>query len=157
MLNKLSLSQKELVELCGTTGFIYFKSNESKKIILNITPVPKPRMVKSDAWRKRKCVLAYWAFKDNLNILAKNAGLNDLPANDFHVIYRLPMPASWSKKKAAEMDGKPHQQRPDCDNLQKALQDCLCKTDEHIWDFRVTKLWAETGSIEIRILSERNT
>lgn len=121
--------------------------------IIPIIPKPKPRMVKSDAWKKRPCVVAYWQWKAELHIAANQAGLNDLPDSGFHVTYHLPMPESWSKKKRAQMNGKPHQSKPDGDNLQKALQDCLCKSDQHIWDFRVTKLWAEQGAIEIKILS----
>ena len=33
------------------------------------------------------------------------------------VSFIMPMPKSWSKKKRAAMDGKPHTARPDIDNL----------------------------------------
>lgn len=131
-------------------GIYYEPSPSGKTFIIPIIPKPKPRMVKSDAWKKRPCVVAYWQWKDQLNIAANQVGLNDLPDSGFHVTYHLPMPESWSKKKRAQMNGRPHQSKPDGDNLQKALQDCLCKTDQHIWDFRVTKLWAESGAIEIK-------
>lgn len=116
--------------------------------------MPKPRMVRSDAWKNRPCVVAYWKWKDHLNILANQLGLKGLPESGFHVIYHLPMPDSWTKKKKALMNGKPHQTKPDADNLQKALQDCLCASDQHIWDFRVTKVWAEKGAIEIKSILE---
>lgn len=145
-----------LAKMHETTGFYYMPSTPPKEsIILNITPIPKPRMVKSDAWKKRPCVVAYWQWKNQLNIAANQVGLHDLPESGFHVIYHLPMPGGWTKKKRALMNGKPHQSKPDGDNLQKALQDCLCKTDQHIWDFRVTKLWAEKGAIEIK-MSDNN-
>lgn len=41
----------------------------SKMISYPLTPVPKPRMTKSDAWRKRPCVMRYWAFKDKVREL----------------------------------------------------------------------------------------
>lgn len=59
-----------------------------------ITPVPKPRMTQSDRWRKRKCVLKYFAFKDKvreLNII--------IPESGSRIVFILPMPDSWSKKK----------------------------------------------------------
>jgi Holliday junction resolvase RusA-like endonuclease len=48
------------------------------------------------------------------------------------------------------MDGKPHQSKPDKDNLEKALMDALFTDDSHIWDSRVTKLWGKEGQIIIK-------
>jgi Holliday junction resolvase RusA-like endonuclease len=59
------------------------------------------------------------------------------------------MPASWSQKKRAVMNGQAHQQKPDVDNMIKALMDALYAEDAHIWDLRVTKLWGESGQILI--------
>jgi hypothetical protein len=42
-----------------------------------------------------------------------------------------------------------HQQKPDVDNMIKALMDALYAEDAHIWDLRVTKLWGESGQILI--------
>ncbi len=47
------------------------------------------------------------------------------------------------------MAGKPHQQKPDKDNLEKALMDAIYADDAHIWDSRVTKRWGEEGKIII--------
>ena len=42
------------------------------------------------------------------------------------------------------------QQKPDVDNLLKALQDSLCgKCDAHVWDARGIKVWDTSGFIEI--------
>ncbi|CNL09497.1 Holliday junction resolvase [Yersinia mollaretii] len=48
------------------------------------------------------------------------------------------------------MDGKPHQTKPDKDNLEKALLDAIFEDDCRIWDGRVTKLWGEIGKIIIQ-------
>lgn len=113
-------------------------------IIYPITPIPKPRMVKSDAWKKRKCVLRYWAFKDEI----KRLGVQY--ENGSAVIFALPMPPSWSKKKRAAMNGKPHTATPDNDNMLKALLDCIFKEDKHLhWYGPIRKIWAERGSITI--------
>jgi Holliday junction resolvase RusA-like endonuclease len=119
-------------------------------IKLDIAPVPKPRMVKSDSWAKRPAVLRYWDFKDEL---VRLWGDRELP-DTFHVIFTMPMPVSWSEKRKALFDGKPHQQKPDADNLQKGLQDSLMDDDSVIWDVRMTKRWGRVGSIEIRELGE---
>ena len=39
----------------------------------------------------------------------------------YHIQFHFAMADSWSKKKKAEMNGKPMQQKPDNDNLFKAF------------------------------------
>ncbi|QSW33791.1 MULTISPECIES: RusA family crossover junction endodeoxyribonuclease [Leclercia] len=113
--------------------------------IYNVVPMGKPRMTRADKWKKRPEVLRYRAFCDHVRLLGVK-----LPEANSHVTFILPMPKSWSKKKRAEMNGKPHQSKPDKDNLEKALLDALFEDDAHIWDSRVTKLWGEVGQIIIR-------
>ena len=114
-----------------------------------ITPVAKPRMTQSDRWKKRPCVMKYWAFKD----LVRLAGIK-LPEGGSHVIFHMPMPKSWSKKKRAEMDGKPHKLKIDIDNLTKALLDAIFNDDKIVWNIWVTKLWSYSGKIEVGLISE---
>lgn len=57
------------------------------------------------------------------------------------------MPPSWSEKKRREMEGKPHQQKPDLDNLLKSL-DALYEDDSVIWKISAEKVWAREGFIE---------
>lgn len=113
--------------------------------VYRITPVPKPRQTRADKWQKRPAVVRYRAFADECR-----AACIQVPEQGAHVVFHLPMPASWSKKKKAEMIGQPHQQKPDVDNLQKALMDAVLADDSGVWDIRTTKRWAETGSIEIK-------
>ena len=47
------------------------------------------------------------------------------------------------------MIGKPHQQRPDIDNLVKGLMDALLEEDSHIHTVYAKKIWAEKGSIDL--------
>ncbi|EMY7639933.1 RusA family crossover junction endodeoxyribonuclease [Citrobacter freundii] len=112
-----------------------------------ITPVGKPRMTSADKWKKRPEVLRYRAFCDE--VLLQGV---ELPESGSHVTFILPMPASWSKKKRAEFNGKPHQAKPDFDNMMKALMDAIYENDAHILDVRVSKLWGETGRIIIEEL-----
>ncbi|WP_334254054.1 RusA family crossover junction endodeoxyribonuclease [Mannheimia indoligenes] len=112
-----------------------------------ITPMGKPRMTRSDKWKQRPEVLRYREFKDEVRLNKVS-----LPESGYHITFVLPMPKSWSKKKKAEMDGKPHQQKPDKDNLEKALLDALFDDDCRIWDGRVSKVWGETGKIIIKEL-----
>lgn len=115
----------------------------------NITPVAKPRMTQRDKWKKRPVVNKYYAFKDTVNLIANRLKYKVEPilSIDFHI----PMPKSWSKKKRIEMKGKPHQQKPDLDNLIKAWKDCLCKEDSFVWSYKdCNKYWSETGKIIVR-------
>lgn len=66
-----------------------------------------------------------------------------------HIIFIIPMPKSWSQKKRDLMNGQPHQQKPDIDNLTKSLLDALFDDDSHIWDIRTSKVWGEMGQIII--------
>lgn len=109
-----------------------------------VTPIGKPRMTRSDKWKQRPAVMRYRFFCDDVR-------LHDirLPEAGAHVTFVIPMPQSWSKKKRALMNGKPHKAKPDIDNLEKALLDALFDNDAHIWDLRKTKIWGEEGAIII--------
>ncbi len=113
-----------------------------------IEPVAKPRMTQRDKWQKRPCVMKYRWFADLCR-----AYKIEIPASKAHVLFKLPMPKSWTKQRKKIMEGQPHQQRPDVDNLLKSLLDALFKDDAHIWDIRVSKVWSIKGEIVIRDLA----
>lgn len=102
-------------------------------------------MTQKDRWAKRPPVLRYRAFCDEVKL-----NRISLPESGYHVTFVLPMPDSWSKKKRAEMAEKPHQQKPDADNLLKALMDAIYSEDCAVWDVRVTKRWGNAGEIIIK-------
>jgi Holliday junction resolvase RusA-like endonuclease len=112
---------------------------------ISITPVPKPRMTQSDRWRKRDCTTRYFDFKDALRDALGDAAL----PQTYRLVFHLPMPPSWSRKKRAVMRGQPHQQKPDIDNLAKAVLDSLYADDAGLWDLHSVKFWADVGAIEI--------
>lgn len=114
--------------------------------IYNIAPIPKPRMTQSDKWKTRPAVLRYREFCDQV----RAAGV-ELPDHGAVITFLLPMPQSWSKKKREAMNGKPHQQKPDLDNLIKALCDAIHKEDQHIWQYEACKLWGVEGMIMIEV------
>lgn len=91
--------------------------------------------------------MRYRAFADELRLKYRE----DLPS-ELSLVFHLPMPPSWSQKKRAEMAGKPHQQKPDFDNLAKAVCDALASEDSYIWRCHVEKYWAEEGAIDINPL-----
>ena len=123
-------------------------------ITLDITPIGKPRMTQQDKWLKppRKPVKLYWEYKENLLKEAHLKGFEMRECN-LHITFVLPMPHSWSHIKKTQMDKTPHQSKPDTDNILKGIQDCLCKSDSHIWDVRITKIWGRYGRIIINEIS----
>jgi len=116
-----------------------------------VTPMAKPRMTRSDKWKQRECVLRYRAYKDQLRLRQIQ-----VPEGGVRITFVLPMPASWSKKKRAEMMLQPHQQTPDVDNLHKGLLDALFVDDCKVWDHWITKIWGESGAIQIETFEEIN-
>ncbi len=115
-------------------------------MIYNIVPVPKPRMTQKDKRRKdkrpRPCVARYWAFVKEVQYKMKGV---DLERSTIHFFFR--MPNSWSVAKKARMLGEPHRQKPDIDNLWKALADALNKDDSHIAKMQASKSWANRSCI----------
>ena len=116
-------------------------------VIYPITPCTKPRMTQRDKWKKRPRVLKYFAFRDEVKLRGV-----EYPESGAHIIFHIPLPKSRTKKKRALMDGKPHQQVPDKDNLDKVLMDAAYDNDCRVWDSRVTRLWAFKGAREIKAM-----
>ena len=115
----------------------------------NIKPVPKPRMTRSDVWRKRPSVVRYREYKDELKRQAVNFSLPE----SFTVTFGIQVPDSYSTKKKELSIGRPHQLKPDIDNLLKGLMDCFLEEDCKVWKVTAKKIWARKGFIHI----EENT
>ena len=115
-------------------------------VIINIEPNTKPRMTRSDKWKKRPCVLQYRAFCDELRLKAGNFKLS----GSFQIVFYLSMPKSWSKKKRDLMRGQRHQEVPDLDNLIKAVNDALLEQDKITFQIQASKWWADEGQIVIQ-------
>ncbi len=110
-----------------------------------ICPVAKPRMTRADKWRKRPATAKYWHFVDECRL-----NRVELPCFGAHVTFVLPMPKSWSKKKKAIQNGKPHMSRPDLSNMLKAIEDAIYQEDSVIYDVHIEKCWGIEGKIIIK-------
>lgn len=132
-----------------TLNELKVESKRIKKIIFNIDPIGKPRMVRSDIWSGRKSVSQYWAYKDLLKAEAykKRYKIKDT----LRIKFFIQMPESWSKKKKKMMENKPHDSKPDIDNLLKGFLDCLMENDSKVYKVETSKYWAAKGYIEIMI------
>ena len=119
-------------------------------MILNIAPCSKPRMTQRDKWKKRQCVVNYFAFRDRIRQELTTIYSNQLLGHGLDVIFLVEMPKSWSKKKKAKMAGEPMQSKPDIDNYIKGLLDAMYKEDKLVWSISAMKIWtAEKGQIII--------
>lgn len=150
----MKFTLNEINEICS------YLEIERIDYILYMTPCPAPRMTRSDQWktnpnhpdpnkRQRPQVTRYFAFRDELRILAHNA--NWKLTEVLNIIFMIEMPDSWSAKKKKEMLFKKHQSRPDRDNYLKAVQDTFRVDDGYIWDGRTSKLWSHTPAILIYV------
>jgi Holliday junction resolvase RusA-like endonuclease len=111
-------------------------------MIYPITPTPKPRMTRRDKWAKRPAVLRYRAFCDQVRVVMRDTDL------DHWLTFHVPMPKSWSTKKRLAMAGLSHRQKPDIDNLVKAVFDALLDDDSGVSEVHARKVWADQGAIE---------
>ena len=122
--------------------------NNMDKLTVVIDPVAKPRMTRSDRWKKRPCVVRYRAYSNRL----REAALLQkyVPANELIMQFHIKMPVSWSKKKKEQMRNKPMQSRPDIDNLEKSILDSLFPNeDSAVWKVCASKRWADVGSVTL--------
>jgi len=117
------------------------------KIKLNIKPIAKPRMTQSDKWAKRDVVKRYFAFKDELIKQADAKGFE--LQQSYSILFCLPFPKSYSKKKCESLLLQAHKLKPDLDNLLKAINDSFLQDDSAIYCIRAKKIWAYEGSITI--------
>ena len=138
----------------------------SKKIILNITPATNVRATQGDrvffriprdklrppGLKRLKRLEKYNQYKIDLRAAALEKGFELLPQGCSFRFY-IPMPKTWSKKKRAIMHFKLHQQKPDIDNLMKAVFDSMLSEDKGVAHFEAVKFWVDfpTGWIEIAV------
>ena len=122
-------------------------------MILQIAPVSKPRMTRADRWKKRQSVLKFFAFRDAIRQSSAWKTLELLDMDSFKIVFHVPMPKSWSKKKKILHNGKPHNQTPDLDNFLKAWKDSVFSEDSVVWRVHACKLWTSgPGHIIVRDL-----
>ena len=116
------------------------------KFVFDVVPVAAPRMNRADRWKRRPCVLRYFAYRDQVRALAEEQGFT-LPER-FYLWFQMPMPNSWSQRKKRMMFGEPCLSKPDADNLGKGFFDCFGE-DKHVWSVQITKTWHDKGGIVV--------
>jgi len=119
--------------------------------------IGKPRMTQRDKWASRPCVLRYWAFKDRIieQFIQEFRCLFAAPVALSWTAY-IEMPKSWSNAKRKAIRGQEHRQKPDRDNIDKAIMDALFKEDKKVSSGTLIKRWADGDGprIEMEITYE---
>lgn len=108
-------------------------------------------MTRSDKWKQRPAVMRYRAFCDELRLKVTLVSNKTLAVQTGAMIltFGIPFAKSATKKFKEAHLNKPHQQKPDIDNLAKAILDALYTEDSHIHELHARKLWANEGYIVI--------
>lgn len=119
-------------------------------------------MTQRDKWKKRPVVTRYHEFRDLLRMEVRNAliasghtglGCAELmkEATELSWTAYFPIPPSWSGKKKLSHQGQPHRQKPDRDNIDKAIMDSLFEEDCGIHAGTIRKLWDDGEGARIVI------
>ena len=134
------------------TGRAWLEAPGELRISMYESPLGKPRMTQRDKWKQRTVVLAYRAWCDRLRsvigtILPDASAVASLSWQAYFV-----PPESWSKKRRLAAIGTLHRQKPDRDNIDKAILDCLYpKVDSEIAAGTIEKRWCHNSRLEITI------
>lgn len=123
-------------------------------IVYEGQPVPKPRQTQQDKWIVRPEVARYRAYANDLCkvAMAARAGKALISAVSVECLFVMPFAKSTSKKIREQMAGQPFQQRPDVDNLGKAVMDALWpKDDSQIAEFYALAIWDDGKGARVMI------
>lgn len=112
-------------------------------------PLGKPRMTRRDKWKKRPCVLRYRSWAD----LARASAPREFGPEVVAVSWKayMPLPASWSAKKKMTYRGQLHRQKPDRDNIDKAVLDALFQSDCGVATGKIEKRWDDGNGPRLEI------
>lgn len=125
------------------------------RIVFKIDPVPasRPRVAQFGTYYLPK----YQQFrKDMAKLLMGAKKTRYTQPLKLDVVFRVPLPKSYSQKKRTEMDGAYCATNFDLDNLEKALYDSMngvtYEDDRQIVMHTTRKVWVDgRGSIEVEI------
>jgi Holliday junction resolvase RusA-like endonuclease len=139
---------------------------KSKIVRFNITPQTNVRSTQGDriyfripesklhapGLKRKLRLVRYNDYKDSIFVLSRKHQFT-FPNQGCHIRFYIPCPRSWSQKKKARYHGMMHQNKPDIDNLVKAIFDSLFKEDKNVSHFQASKRWvdSENGWIEFEI------
>lgn len=127
--------------------------SEPGTVTVMLPIIGKPRQTRRDKWAKRPAVVRYRAWCDKLRAAVPAEWRFAAPVVFSWVAY-IACPKSYGKSRSEALAGKPHRQKPDRDNCDKALMDALWEHDERVAVGSMAKYW-DDGMGERIILTAR--
>lgn len=158
---KAQNTHKALQDVVTTfiSGFAIAPKDKEKPVKLAPTlkftipgqPVGSPRQTQRDKWMKRPCVVKYrdWCSKARASVGPGTEKLNLFTEVSF--IAYMEFPKSYSVNKRADLTRQPHHQKPDIDNIAKALFDALFEDDKVIYKLSAEKRWQDSRGPRIEV------
>lgn len=129
--------------------------NGTVRLDIQGPPPGKPRMTKSDKWRKRSATDKYWVWANAIKVAVAGCIPPAAMVAEVNWTAYFEPPPSWSKKKRVAAIGTRHRSKPDLDNIAKALSDTLWPDDDSaIADGTFRKRWDWTARLEVEIITE---
>ena len=115
-------------------------------------PMGKPRMTRSDKWKKRDCVMRYRTWADAARAaFGKTEKIVLTQPTTLSIIAYFPIPDSWSRFKKDAAKNMPHTVTPDGDNVMKGLKDALFHNDQMVVDGWYRKLYDDGRGARIEV------
>jgi Holliday junction resolvase RusA-like endonuclease len=117
-------------------------ASPTRSITIIGTPVGKPRQTQRDRWKLRPAVVRYRAWADHARATVwRELGRDALTEVPLQVIVMAWLPRPKRPRPGQEL-GAPHRQKPDADNVLKAVCDALWPGhDERIAAGSIGKAW----------------
>jgi Holliday junction resolvase RusA-like endonuclease len=118
-------------------------------------PIAKPRQTRRDKWMQRDSVMRYRNYADHLRLAANCQRLASLlpQIRKVELLFVIPIPPSYSKRRRAETIGQPCEAKPDLDNLCKSVLDALWPAgDSAITQIAMRKIWDDGAGARTEIV-----
>lgn len=141
---------------CGGAGCKACFVPESPKVFLPVAPMPYVRTTGRQKFVDER-YKKYAAYKEHVGMLAAHYidYIDKGNAIEVELTFHMPIPASWSKKKKEEHEGRPHINTPDVDNLVKGFFDAVNKfiwvDDNQVFKVTATKIYSSGPGIEVGV------
>lgn len=144
---------------CNAEQLNIFMGATMMHYALNIEPMGAVRMTNRGKFVKGNAQ-RYLSYKKQIawQLSAQHKGQPITTACRVNIIFCMPIPASYSKKKKAELPGRPHDKKPDIDNLIKGAFDAangiIWADDNRVIEVKALKVYAEQPGIILEVTED---
>jgi hypothetical protein len=110
-----------------------------------VEAIGKPRMTRRDTWKRRPGVVRYHAWCDTFRMFVPDEAWELIRSGRVVTVSwvaHFVVPKSCSMAEVRRRRGQPHRVKPDRDNIDKAILDCLFEQDSVIAAGSLLKTWS---------------